>query len=66
MKKEQRKSISDDLRVYDHLAKENDYIEITEWTNGEGFDVDISARERFSITWGEFTAVKKLIKAIYK
>jgi hypothetical protein len=66
MKTQTRKSIHDDLKPYDYFAKENDYIEITEWSNGEGFDVDINARERFSLTHGEFKAVKKLLKEIYK
>ena len=34
-----RKSVSDDLSIYDYLAKKDDYIEVTEWTNGEGYDI---------------------------
>lgn len=33
----ERKSVNDKLRKYDHLAKDGDFIEITEWTNGEGW-----------------------------
>ncbi len=33
-----KKSVSDDLKKYDHLAKDSDFIEITEWHNGEGWD----------------------------
>lgn len=66
MKIEQRKSINDNLKEYCHLAKEHSYMEITLWTNGEGFDVDIDARERFCLTWGEFEAVKKLVKKLNK
>ena len=35
----ERKSIHDDLKVYDCLAKSSDFIEVTEWTNGEGWDI---------------------------
>ena len=63
---EHRKSIHDNLIVYCHLAKADDYIEITEWTDGEGFDVNINEREMFSLTWGEFSAIKKLIKQLEK
>lgn len=31
----ERKSVNDKLRKYDHLAKEDDFIEVTEWANGE-------------------------------
>ena len=30
-----RKSISDNLKKYDYLAKDDDFIEVIEWTNGE-------------------------------
>lgn len=40
----QRKSIHDDLRKYDHLAKDHSFIEITEWANGEGWDIAIDDR----------------------
>jgi hypothetical protein len=34
-----RKSISDDLSIYDCLAKKGDFIEVTEWANGEGYNI---------------------------
>jgi hypothetical protein len=45
---------------------EEDYIEVTEWQNGEGFDVDIetSQRQRFQLTWGQYEALKHLINTI--
>jgi hypothetical protein len=66
MEKGTRKSIRDDLKTYCHLSKNHDYIELTEWSNGEGFDVDINSREKFSLTRGEFDAIRKLKKALYK
>ena len=27
----ERKAVSDELKKYDHLAKDSDFIEVTEW-----------------------------------
>jgi hypothetical protein len=51
MEQYNKKSISDDLKIYDHLAKDSDFIEITEWHNGEGWDIAINERI-ISLTWG--------------
>lgn len=57
----ERKSISDKLRKYDHLAKDNDYIEVTEWCNGEGWDITLN-EQVISLTWGQLDAIDYLIK----
>lgn len=59
----QRKSINDNLRKYDHLAKENSFIEITEWSNGEGWDITIDDR-MMSLTWGQLDAIQYLTLAL--
>ena len=59
MKEYTRTAKFTELRNYDHLAKDNDFIEVTEWYNGEGFDVVINDRQ-FQFTWGEFEALKAL------
>jgi hypothetical protein len=66
MEKYNRKAVFSHLKKYDNLADEHDFIEITEWKNGEGFDVEITGRlsSRFQLTWGEFKALKKLINKI--
>lgn len=49
------------LADYDHFAKSEDYIEVTEWYNGEGFDVQLSTsagEQRMSFSWGEYSALK--------
>jgi hypothetical protein len=46
-----------------------DFLEVTEWSNGEGYDVhieDSSGPTRFMLTWGQFEAMKKCIKVIDK
>jgi hypothetical protein len=59
----QRKSINDNLRKYDHLAQENSFIEITEWGNGEGWDITIDDRV-ISLTWGQLDAIQYLTLAL--
>jgi hypothetical protein len=46
-----------------------DFLEVTEWSNGEGYDIiiqDVNGPLRFMLTWGQFEAMKKCIKAIDK
>ena len=58
-----REAIFSPLKKYDHLAGEEDFIEICAWKNGEGFDVEIVGKlsTRFQLTWGEFEALVKLV-----
>jgi hypothetical protein len=67
MKINNRKAIFTELKEYCHLAEEHDFIEVTEWTNGEGFDVSMSNKlgnTIFQITYGEFKVLKKLVKTL--
>ena len=45
---------------------DSDYLSVTEWVNGEGYDIDINGRKEFRLTLGEFEAIRKLIKEINK
>ena len=54
-----RKSINDNLRKYDYLAKENSFIEVTEWGNGEGYDITIDDKV-ISLTIGQLDAIRYL------
>lgn len=58
-----RKSISDDLHKYDYLAKEHSFIEVTEWANGEGWDITIDDKV-MSLTYGQLDAIKYLTLAL--
>lgn len=60
MKQYERKAKMTELKQYDHLAKEHDFIEVCEWHNGEGFDVTINEKQ-FTLTWGEFEALTVLV-----
>jgi len=58
-----RKAVFAELTEFDHLAKPDDYIEVCEWHNGEGFDVEVSSNpgSRFQLTWGQWDALNKLM-----
>lgn len=59
-----RKTISDSLKKYDyHSNSDDDFIEVTEWSNGEGYDIMIESgtyHKAFSLTDGELQAVRML------
>lgn len=61
MESNKRKSVHDDLNIYDYLAKKDDFIEVTEWTNGEGWDITINDRI-ISLTEGQLNAINYLTK----
>lgn len=66
--KYKRKAICSDLKHYCHFADKNDFIEVCEWKNGEGFDVEVSGKlhQRFQMTYGEFEALKRVVKKMMK
>ena len=63
MKFNSRKSINDKLKKYDYLAKDNDYIEVIEWTNGEGYDIIINDKI-ISLTRGQIDAINYLVRSL--
>ena len=68
MEKYKRQSVFEELKNYDRFAEENDFIEVTLWHNGEGFDVVIDGKLplNFQITWGCYKALKKMVKKLNK
>jgi hypothetical protein len=58
-----RKSLFASLEGAYH--KEGDFIEVTEWSNGEGYDVTINEKQ-FSLHFTEYEALKKIIKKFEK
>jgi len=54
-----RKAIFESLSEYCVFADKDAFIEVCEWHNGEGFDVEIDDK-RFNLTWGEYEALAKL------
>ena len=64
MECKKRKSVFADLNVFDYTAKENNFIQITEWTNGEGWDISINDDTIFSLTQGQLEAINYLSKKL--
>ena len=62
----QRMAFFTELDVFCHHSKDNDFIEITEWGNGEGYDVVIcthTKNQTFSLTHGEIQALQYLLNS---
>ena len=58
-------AVFDELNKYCHFAKEDDYMEVIKWVNGEGFDITIHSvgqTKKFSLTYGELEALEVLTK----
>lgn len=58
------KSISDKLSKYTFDNTTDKYIEITEWQNGEGYNISIGEREVISLSMGELEAINYLTKCL--
>lgn len=54
------KSVQAKLKKFDYLAKDSNYITITEWANGEGWDITID-NKNFQLSYGELEAINYLI-----
>ncbi len=59
-----RTSVKDDLRKYDHLANKDSIIQVTQWANGEGWDISIDDEPVISLTWGQLDAINYLTNTI--
>lgn len=59
-----RKSVNDKLKKYDYLAKDNDFIEVVEWTNGDGYDITINDDKIISLTSGQIDAINYLVRSL--
>ena len=60
----ERTSVKDDLRKYDHLANKDSIIQVTQWSNGEGWDISIDDEPVISLTWGQLDAINYLTNTI--
>jgi hypothetical protein len=52
------------VNLHDAWHKKHDFVEVTEWTNGEGWDIAISDNKMLSLHFTEFEAIKALIDAL--
>ena len=60
----ERTSVKDDLRKYDHLANKDSIIQVTQWANGDGWDISINDEPVISLTWGQLDAINYLVNTI--
>ena len=60
----ERMSVKDDLRKYDHLANKDSIIQVTQWANGDGWDISIDDEPVISLTWGQLDAINYLVDTI--
>ena len=51
--------ITDDLKKYTYGGKDSDYITLTEWVNGEGYNIDINGK-LISLSNDELEAINYL------
>lgn len=66
-----RKSAVAELKEYClfSMQDKHDFLEVTQWTSGGGYDVlisDINGDKTFHLTYGQVKALKKCIKSIEK
>jgi hypothetical protein len=64
IKIDNRRSVFSEIGDYCLFSKKDDFIEVTEWVNGDGFDITISEKQIFSLTRGEFDLIKVLINRL--
>ena len=59
----ERKAKFAELKAWCYLSKDHDFIEVTEWYNGEGFDIFLSgsSEQRVSLSWGQWEALQALV-----
>lgn len=59
------RNVMDSLQKYDYLSNnKSDYISVTEWPNGEGYDIDLNGKQSIRLTSGELDAINYLVKTI--
>lgn len=57
------KSVSDKLSKYTYSGNDSDYIVVTEWSNGEGYDIDLNGK-LIQLSDGELEAIDYLTKVL--
>lgn len=62
-----RKSVNEKLSVFGPYFDNDDYIEVTEWANGEGFDISIERKNKsinIPLHFDELEAINFLVKSL--
>ena len=59
-----RRAVFAELKDYCMHSGDHDYIEVTEWSNGEGYDILIDRKRgmsQFSLSYGEWELLQVLM-----
>lgn len=62
---ERLRSITAKTKTFDYIAKDSDYISVTEWSNGEGWDISLNDK-MIGINRGMLDAINFLTTAVDK
>lgn len=57
------KSAFEKMKVFDPFAKDDDFIQVIEWENGDGWHITINDKS-YNFTDGEIEAINHLIKSL--
>lgn len=60
MKIEKVSQITDSLKKYTYGGKDSDYITVTKWANGDGYDIDINGK-LITLSDSELEAINYLV-----
>ena len=60
---ERVRSITVNMKMFDLTSKDSDYISVTEWSNGEGWDISLKDK-MISISRDELEAINFLTTAV--
>jgi hypothetical protein len=64
IKVSKRRAVFSELKGYCMHSGDHDYMEVTEWASGEGFDIVIDRKrglEKFSLSYGEWDLLQVLM-----
>ena len=62
---ERLRSITAKMKMFDFCSKDSDYITVTEWSNGEGWDISLNDK-MIGISRGMLDAINFLTTAVDK
>ena len=63
-----RKTAFSFLKGYCKFSDDDDYVEVTEWSNEKGYDISVGQNDLriLPVTKGQFELIKKLVKKLNK
>lgn len=59
------RSITTKMKMFDLTSKDSDYISVTEWSNGEGWDISLNDK-MIGISRGMLEAINFLTTAVVR